>query len=122
MNIRNYLAAFAILFSFVASFVQSGIQTIKLDQVENDFTIKSLTISEGDYVFEISNDGVDREVGFVLAPKGNTESEHHIKEAYLQKTIKKGETSSSKVVRLAKGEYEYFCPLNPTPHYKIIVE
>ena len=69
------------------------------------------------------NKGVDHECGFVLAPKGMTEQKNHIPEAYLTKTIKEGETSSSKFeVTLKKGEYVYFCPMNPTPQYSLVVE
>lgn len=47
---------------------------------------------------------------------------NHIKNAYVKKTVKEGETQSSKEVKLSKGNYVYFCPLNPTPQYKFIVE
>lgn len=97
-------------------------QTIKLEQTVGKFNTESLTLSAGTYVFEISNSGVDHEVGFVIAPKGKTDQPNHIKEAYVAKTIKDGETSSSKEVTLTKGEYVYFCPLNPTPQYTITVE
>ena len=104
------------------SIAKSEVQTIQLNQIKGDFTVKGITLSEGTYIFEISNTGVDHEVGFVIAPKGKTDQEHHIKEGYVQKTIKDGETSNSKAVTLAKGEYVYFCPLNPTPQYTITVE
>ena len=97
-------------------------KTIKLEQTKGAFTIQGLTLSEGTYVFEIKNSDVDHAVGFVLAPKGKTDQANHIKEAYVQKTPELGETSHSKVVTLAKGEYVYFCPLNPTPQYTITVK
>ena len=98
----------------------STAQTIKLEQIKGDFNIQGLTLAQGDYVFEVSNNGVDHEVGFVIAPKSNPEA--HIKTAYVQKTIKDGEKSTSKVVNLPKGEYVYFCPMNPTPKYTITVK
>ena len=97
-------------------------KTIQLEQTEGAFTIQSLTLAEGDYVFEISNNGVDHEVGFVLAPKGQTDPEHHIKNAYVQAPVKDGSSAKSQTVSLAKGEYVYFCPLNPTPQYRITVQ
>ncbi|MEM1321492.1 MAG: cupredoxin domain-containing protein [Bacteroidota bacterium] len=97
-------------------------KTIQLEQTTGEFTIHSLTLAEGNYVFEITNNGIDHEVGFVLAPKGKTDQANHIKEAYVQKTIKNGESSTSKTVALTKGEYVYFCPLNPTPQYTITVK
>lgn len=115
----------AITFLFVFTFsltVQSQVKTINLEQTVGEFTIKSLTLSPGDYQFEIANNGVDHEVGFVLTPKGKSDAVHHIKEAYVQAPVKNGSSSLSKVVKLAAGEYEYFCPLNPTDKYNLVVE
>lgn len=95
---------------------------VQLVQTDGAFTATSLELTAGTYVFDISNDGVDHEVGFVLAPKGKPEPEHHIKTAYVQSTVKNGATQSSQAVTLAKGEYIYFCPLNPTPQYTLIVK
>ena len=97
-------------------------ETVSLEQKPGTFTQKELKLKAGSYVFEVTNNGVDKEVGFVLAPKGSTEQKSHIKEAYLTKTVSDGESSKSKVVKLAKGEYVYFCPLNPTPQYTLKVE
>jgi len=104
-----------------AVFAQKA-KTIKLEQTKGEFTVQGLTLSEGDYIFEIANNGVDHEVGFVIAPKGKTDAAHHIKEGYVNETVKNGKTSTSKVVKLKKGEYVYFCPLNPTPQYAITVK
>lgn len=98
------------------------VKKVQLQQTSGEFTISELTLSAGTYVFEISNAGVDHEVGFVLAPKGKPEAENHIKEAYVQNTVKNGDTQSSQAVTLAKGEYIYFCPLNPTPQYRLTVK
>ena len=98
------------------------VKTIKLVQTEGAFETQTLTLNEGTYVFEVSNQGVDHARGFVLAPKGKTDQANHIQNAYVQKTIADGETSTSKEVTLRKGEYVYFCPLNPTPEYTLIVK
>ena len=111
----------AFVFTGINSFAQNA-KTINLEQTEGEFTIQELTLEAGDYIFEIANSGVDHEVGFVLAPKGMTEADHHIKEAYVQQTVKDGTTSTSKVVSLEKGEYVYFCPMNPTPQYTLTVK
>lgn len=97
-------------------------KTIKLEQTEGAFTVQGLTLAEGSYIFEIANNGVDHEVGFVLAPKGKTDAANHIKEAYVTETVKNGKVSKSKIVNLKKGEYVYFCPLNPTPQYTVTVK
>jgi hypothetical protein len=58
----------------------------------------------------------------VLAPKGKTDASNHIKNAYVTEVVKNNTTGHSKEVTLAKGEYVYFCPLNPTPQYILLVE
>lgn len=93
-----------------------AVKTIKLEQTPGEFTQKTLTVSEGTYVFEIANNGVDHKVGFVLVEKGKDVSkpENHIKTAYVTAPVKTNTTQTSKPTTLAKGEYVYFCPLNPT--------
>ncbi len=91
-------------------------KTIALEQVKGAFTQKQLTIDEGTYIFEVFNNGVGHDVGLVLAPKGSdiSNSENHIKTAYVTKAVATGEKERSKPTTLKKGEYVYFCPLNPT--------
>ena len=98
-----------------------NVKTIALEQIDGEFTQKELTLDAGTYVFEISNKDIDHEVGFVLAPKGKTEPEHHIKTAYVTSPVPTGSTSKTNEVVLTAGEYVYFCPLNPTPQYTLIV-
>ena len=116
------LNSLLILFVGSQAFAQKA-KTIKLDQVPGEFTKTELTLKAGkEYIFEVTNDGIDHAVGFVVAPKGKTEQENHIPEAYLTQTVEDGQSAQSKVVTLEKGEYVYFCPLNPTPLYSITVE
>lgn len=109
------------IFSSASMFAQEA-KVIKLEQTKGEFTVKSLTLSAGDYIFEVDNNGVDHAVGFVLSPKGKTSQENHIKSAYLKSTPKDGEHAQSNVVSLEKGEYAYFCPLNPTEEYTLTVK
>jgi len=101
--------------------VHEDVETIKLGQVEGKFKVEALTVSEGLYQFEIGNNGIDREVGFVLVPKGKYTPENHIKEAYVKAPVTNGNSSKTNIVNLSAGEYEYFCPLNPTPKYSLTV-
>mgnify|MGYP005637131503 CR=1 FL=1 len=121
---KRTLMIAALLIGFVAvSFAQkTEAKVIKLDQTPGEFVVKDLTLKPGKYIFEVSNTGVDHEVGFVLVPVTNGKEGDHIKAGYLSKAIKNGEKGSSKVVELKAGTYNYFCPLNPTPHYKIVVK
>lgn len=111
----------ALLISSV-SFGQKA-KTIKLEQTPGEFDKTELTLKAGKpYVFDVKNAGVDHKVGFVIAPAGKTDQENHIQNAYLSTAIEDGESAQSKEVTLEKGEYVYFCPLNPTPQYKITVK
>lgn len=111
-------------FTFVSTMMmaQADAKVISLEQTDGAFTIQSLTLAPGDYTFEISNNDVDHEVGFVLAPKGKTDQANHIQNAYVTAAVPTGGKSSSKVVTLTPGEYVYFCPMNPTPEYTLTVK
>lgn len=102
--------------------VVDGVETIKLGQVPGTFKVKALTVAEGPYQFEIANNGVDHEVGFVLVKKGQYEMTDHIKAAYVKAPVAEGSSSMTGIVNLTKGEYEYFCPLNPTDKFSLSVE
>lgn len=100
------------------------VEVVKLEEVEGAFTTTELKLKPGTYSFEVTNKGIPHEVAFVLAPnKDDIQEADFIADAMLTQTLKDGETASSKVpVTLEKGEYVYFCPLNNTPKYKLIVE
>lgn len=93
---------------------------VSLEQTIGEFTQKEITLEEGDYIFEIANNNVGHQVGFVLAPKSNPDA--HIKTAYVTKVVDNNSTETSNVTHLEKGEYVYFCPMNPTPQYTLIVK
>ncbi|WP_420603688.1 cupredoxin domain-containing protein [Flagellimonas sp.] len=94
----------------------AAVKTVALEQTSGEFTQKQITVSEGTYVFDITNNGVGHDVGFVLVKKGKDVSkpENHIQTAYVTKPVKTGMSQTSKPTKLEKGEYVYFCPLNPT--------
>ncbi len=119
---KKFIAILVLILGISINANAQKAKTVALEQTAGEFTQKSLTLSEGTYVFEISNTNVGKDVGFVLAPKGKTEQKHHIKNAYVTSLVKNNSKSSSKQVTLQKGEYVYFCPLNKTPEYTLIVE
>ena len=98
------------------------VQNVKLTQIPGEFEMKNLTLAPGEYQFEIENNNVDHEVGFVLVPKGKYDEANHIKAAYVKAPVAQGKSSMTNVVKLSAGEYEYFCPLNPTPKYALTVK
>ena len=109
------------VFALSLSFVNAQVEQVNLEQTPGKFTTENLTLEAGDYQFNIANKNVDHEVGFVLVPKGKYDATDHIKEAYVTKTVATGTSSMSSVVSLEAGEYEYFCPMNPTPKYALTV-
>ncbi len=104
--------------------MNTAVKTISLEQTKGEFTQKALTVSEGTYVFEVSNNHAAEAVGLVLVEKGKDASkpENHIKTAYVTTVVKDGAVEKSNATKLTKGEYVYFCPMNPTPQYTLIVE
>ena len=94
----------------------ASVKTIRLEQTPGEFTQKTLTLPEGTYIFEIANNNIDHNVGFVLVKKGKdiSKPENHIQTAYVTAPVGTNETQTSKPTVLTKGEYVYFCPLNPT--------
>ena len=92
------------------------VNTISLEQTPGEFTQKSISVSEGTYIFEIANNAVGHDVGFVLVQKGKdiSKPENHIQTAYVTEVVGTGKKQTSKPTKLAKGEYVYFCPMNPT--------
>ena len=121
---KKLISLFTFIFTITLSVSAQEVKTVSLEQTKGEFTQKQITVSEGNYVFHISNNDVGTDVGFVLVPAGAdaTDAKNHIKEAYVTKVVATGTTGTSKEVMLKKGEYNYFCPLNKTPQYKLIVE
>lgn len=122
---KNILLIFAAVFGFNAALQAQDAQTktITLEQTPGEFTKKQLTVSEGTYVFEIVNNGIDHNVGFVLVEKGKdiSKPENHIQTAYVTAPVATDSKQNSKPTVLSKGEYVYFCPLNPTATDNILV-
>ncbi len=108
-----------------ASAATAEVTTVELNQTPGEFTTTHLDLAPGQYQFEITNDGVDHEVGFVIQRAEDQDGdvmETAIENSFSTAPIAPGTTESTGVVTLEPGEYVYSCPLNPTPHYTITVE
>jgi len=103
---------------------KEAVKTVSLEQTKGEFTQKAITLSEGTYIFEVSNNNAAPEVGLVLIEDGKdgSDAKNHIANAYVSQMVKHGKTESSKEVKLTKGTYKYFCPFNKTPQYTLIVK
>jgi len=95
------------------------VKNISLEQIKGDFSVHGLTLAAGTYQFEIVNNNVGTNVGFVIAPAQTPDK--HIKEAYVTEAVANNSSQKTNVVNLTPGEYIYFCPLNKTPQYKLTV-
>ena len=103
---------------------KATVKTVALEQTKGEFTQKAITLSEGTYVFNVTNTEAAPEVGLVLIKEGAdaSDAKNHIADAYVSQMVKHGKTESSKPVTLTKGTYKYFCPFNKTPQYTLVVE
>ena len=117
---KKVIAILVIVLGFAFNTNAQEVKTVSLEQTKGEFTQKQITLSEGTYIFEVANNNVGHNVGFVLAPKSDVKA--HIKNAYVTAQVKNNTKETSKKVTLKKGEYVYFCPLNPTPQCTLIVE
>lgn len=121
---KKVVSILVIVLAFVLNSNAQSVKTISLEQTKGEFTQKSITVDAGTYVFEVSNNHVGKDVGLVLVRKGKDASkqENHIQTAYVTTVVKDGKVEKSKATTLTKGEYVYFCPLNPTPQYTLTVQ
>ena len=125
MYTRLLVLVFAVVFSSNFSFAQSNhashdVKNVTLEQTPGAFSVQELTLTEGTYQFEIVNNNVGVDVGFVVAP--SNDPEQHIQEAYVTELVKNNSSQKTNLVNLKEGEYIYFCPLNKTPQYKLTVK
>ena len=93
-------------------------KVVSLSQVTGEYLEGALTLTPGQYVFEVTNNEVDKGLGFYLQATDDSQVEN----SGLKALAKKGETQRSGVVTLTSGTYRYSCPLNPTPHYTVTVK
>lgn len=121
---KKLITLFAFIFAITLSSQAQEVKTVSLEQTKGEFTQKEIKLSEGTYVFNISNNQAGTDVGFVLVPAGKDASDasNHIKAAYVTQVVKEGKAENSNKVTLKKGTYKYFCPLNKTPQYTLTVE
>jgi len=102
-----------------------AVTVIQLSQTPGEFNVKGLTLSPGQYQFQVTNATVDHEVGFVIQKASDKDADlmkTAIKSSFTTATVAPGATQSSGVVNLTPGEYIYSCPLNPTPQYTLTVK
>ena len=120
-----FFALFLFTTTSSAQTSENDVTIIELTQKPGQFVTQELNLKPGKYQFKIVNDGVDKEVGFVIqksTDKGSDVMKNHVPNSFTTALVKKGDTEYTGIVNLTKGSYNYLCPLNPTPHDSINVE
>ena len=99
---------------------QSDCETINAQTGDTRLTdAKVITLKPGRYIFRVQNRNVPYALGFWLRGEGL------ISRATLPSVSGGGLTQGTTKdyeITLNPGDYEYSCPLNPTPNYKLRVE
>jgi hypothetical protein len=124
---KTILMKLFFILSFFMVFANSNAQKMKMEkpkiialiQTKGEFDKKELKLKQGDYLFEIENKEVGKDVGFYLH-KANDKAQ--LKNSDKAGLIPNNQKRTTGVVSLTKGQYIYSCPLNPTKDYVIIVE
>jgi len=108
-----------------AQTTDKDVTIIELIQTPGQFTTQELDLRPGKYQFRIVNQNVGHELGFVIQKSGDAKKdvmETAVPNSFTSKTVQAGEVAYTGVVDLTKGKYVYSCPMNPTPHYSIVVK
>jgi hypothetical protein len=85
---------------------------VALTETDGAFEEGHFRLVPGLYKFSVENQ-LDRGAGFVLTNAAGEEILHI--------GVGSGQTGVTDAVQLEAGTYEYFCPANPTPRYRIVV-
>ena len=119
------LCLFCCAQSLRAQSVDGDVTTIELVQTTGQFDTQRLDLKPGKYKFRVVNQGVEKDLGFVIqraADKDGDVMKTAVPNSFTTAYVKNGTAEYTGVVELKKGEYVYSCPLNPTPHYTIRVK
>ena len=111
--------------SLKAQTMEKDVTIIELTQTENQFETQELKLTSGKYQFRIVNKNVDKDLGFLIRKeedKNSSSMETVIPNSFTAALVKKEKVQYTGIVELKKGKYVYTCPLNPTPHYQLIVK
>lgn len=104
----------------------SGPTVVRMAQSPGAFEPQTLELRPGQYIFMVTNQGVEHEVDFVLKRMEGQNAQGEadpkpLRGARLTRPIRNGETSSTPIVELKAGTYVYDSPLNKTPEYTLTV-
>jgi len=120
----KFLRSFVVLLAVITAnsiYAQNteNVTVVQLSQVEGQYENTSLALTPGRYIFEVTNKNVAKKLGFYLTPTSDAKAQ--VANSGLSHLVAKGKTARTGVVDLTAGDYQYSCPLNPTPHYSLKV-
>lgn len=104
---------------------EKDVTVIEVTQTAGEISTKTLNLKPGKYQFRVVNKNVDKDLGFVIQKAEDKKGDvmkTAIQNSFTTALVKKGEVQYTGVVELKTGEYVYYCPLNPTPHYTLSVK
>lgn len=125
VSVLTIICALCINQSLKAQTMEKDVTIVELIQTEGQFETQELNLNSGKYQFKVVNKNVDKDLGFVIQKEEDKNSdlmETAVTNSFTTAAVKKGEVQYTGIVELKDGNYVYSCPLNPTPHYKLIVK
>lgn len=125
VSVLTIICALFINQNVKAQTMEKDVTIIELIQTEGQFETQELNLTAGKYQFRVVNKNVDKDLAFVIQKEKNKDAdvmETAVPNSFTTAYVKKGEVQYTGIVELKDGNYVYSCPLNPTPHYKLIVK
>lgn len=125
VSVLTIICALFINQTVKAQTMEKDVTIIELIQTEGQFETQKLNLTTGKYQFRVVNKNVDKDLGFAIQKEEDKNvdvKKSAVPNSFTTAYVKKGEVQYTGVVELKGGNYVYSCPLNPTPHYKIIVK
>ncbi len=125
VSVLTFICALGINQNVKAQTMEKDVTIIELIQTEGQFETQELNLTSGKYQFRVVNKNVDKDLGFVIQKEENKDADimkTAVLNSFTTAYVKKGEVQYTGIVELKDGNYVYSCPLNPTPHYKLIVK
>ena len=125
VSVLTFICALFVNQTLKAQTMEKDVTIIELIQTEGQFETQELNLTSGKYQFRVVNKNVDKDLGFVIQKENDKDAdvmETAVPNSFTTSYVKKGEVQYTGIVELKDGTYVYSCPLNPTPHYKLIVK
>jgi len=125
VSVLTIICALFINQTLKAQTMEKDVTIIELVQTEGQFETQELNLTSGKYQFRVVNKNVDKDLGFVIQKAEDKDADvmkTAVQNSFTTAYVKKGAVQYTGIVVLKNGNYVYSCPLNPTPHYKLIVK